>query len=64
MCIKLLVQGKTGTEIGELLFLSKRTVETHLKNSKRKLNLKCGANKADLISELYKNGFDPNILYF
>lgn len=58
MCIHLLTQGKTANEIGCKLYMSKRTVETHLKNAKTKLGLGIGANKSDLISELYKDGFD------
>ena len=60
LCINLLTLGKTGSEIGSVLHMSKRTVETHLKNARQKLGLSPGANKSDLIEELYKNGFDLN----
>ncbi|MFI2741922.1 response regulator [Zhouia sp. PK063] len=38
--LKLISQGKTNIEIGELLFIGKATVETHRKNMIKKLNLK------------------------
>jgi DNA-binding CsgD family transcriptional regulator len=62
MCINLLTQGKSASEIGDSLFMSKRTVETHLKNSRTKLGLKSGSSKSDLLSELFKKGFDFNHL--
>jgi hypothetical protein len=63
-CITYLTQGKAASEIGELLNMSKRTVETHLKNSRLKLGLETGAGKSELISELYKRKFDLNDLHF
>ena len=58
LCINLLTKGKTAYEIGLALHMSKRTVETHLKNARIKLGLVSGTNKADLIYELYNNGFN------
>ncbi len=44
--VQLLVEGKTTKEIGESLFVSHRTVETHTRNIYRK----CGvSNKVELI---------------
>jgi DNA-binding CsgD family transcriptional regulator len=63
-CITLLTQGKTAGDIGDFLSMSKRTVETHLKNSRIKLGLGTGSGKSELISELYKRGFDLNDLRF
>jgi two-component system nitrate/nitrite response regulator NarL len=37
--LKLIAQGKTNQEIGEILFIGKTTVETHRKNMIRALNL-------------------------
>ena len=37
--VKLIAEGKSGREIGELLFISTRTVEKHRANITRKLNL-------------------------
>jgi DNA-binding CsgD family transcriptional regulator len=45
-CIVLSAKGYSAKEIGEKLFISSRTVETHLKNAKIKFNCK---NKAELI---------------
>jgi DNA-binding CsgD family transcriptional regulator len=63
-CITFLTQGKTANDIGDILCMSKRTVETHLKNSRIKLGLGAGSSKSELISELYKRGFDLNDLPF
>ena len=38
--IKLIVKGKTSKEIGEKLFISKMTVDTHRRNINRKLEIK------------------------
>lgn len=46
-CIHLCAKGKSARQIGEELFLSNRTVETHLKNAR--LKLEC-ANLAELVS--------------
>jgi hypothetical protein len=62
-CITYLTRGNTASDIGNLLHMSKRTVETHLKNSRLKLKLGIGAGKAELISELYSRGFDLNDLH-
>jgi DNA-binding CsgD family transcriptional regulator len=64
MCINFLTRGKSASEIGNLLFMSKRTVETHLKNSRIKLGLKSGSSKSDLLAEIFRRGFDFNHLIF
>jgi DNA-binding CsgD family transcriptional regulator len=48
-CAKLLLQGKSARMIAEELFLSPRTVETHLQHVKEKLNRH---SKSELIAEL------------
>lgn len=55
-CAQYLVQGNTGREIAKKLFISTRTVETHLANLKDKLNC---ASKSELIATLLKHGFSP-----
>lgn len=45
-CIQLLNQGSSAREVAEKLFLSKRTIETHINNIKNKLNI---TGKSDLI---------------
>ncbi|MFN7097702.1 MAG: helix-turn-helix transcriptional regulator [Gammaproteobacteria bacterium] len=57
-CITLLAQGKTAREIGDMLFRSNRTIESHIQNARTKLGLQTGASKADLITEIYRCGFD------
>ena len=53
-CIKHLLLGKTAREIGDTLFVSRRTVETHMENIKNKL----GCNKkSEVIINLFKQGF-------
>jgi len=48
--IRLIVVGNTSKEIGEVLFISPHTVQTHRKNILRKLDLHSGA---DLIRQAY-----------
>ncbi len=50
-CINLCAKGKSAKQIGKELFLSSRTVETHLKNAR--LKLEC-SNLAELISIVIK----------
>jgi DNA-binding CsgD family transcriptional regulator len=50
-CSKLLLSGKTASQIGLKLGLSKRTVEYYLDNVKAKLN--CG-NKVELILKIHQ----------
>lgn len=57
-CVNLLTRGKTAPEIGEALFISSRTVETHFRHVREKLGLPAGTHKADLISAIYQSGFD------
>ncbi len=51
--IKLIVDGKTSTEIAEILFISPRTVEAHRANLMQKLSLK---NTAGLVKYAVANG--------
>jgi DNA-binding NarL/FixJ family response regulator len=46
-----LMQGKTARQIGELLFISKRTVEHHIETIKQKA---CCHNKFELIMKIYE----------
>lgn len=48
-CARLLIQGKTARQIGAELFLSPRTVETHINHLKDKFNLR---SKSELINKL------------
>lgn len=52
--LKLIAAGKSSREIGELLFISARTVQNHRVNIMRKLNLK---KTADLIKYAIQKGF-------
>ncbi len=52
--IKWIVQGKLSKEIGELLFISKTTVDTHRRNINRKLNVSS-------VGELIKFANENNI---
>lgn len=58
-CVRCLLLGKTMRETGEELFISPRTVETHLDNVKSKLGCH---KKTDLMAMLFKNGFAQAIL--
>lgn len=50
------IQGFTNKEIGEHLFISDRTVQAHLRNILRKLNLK---NRSHLVRFAFENGYKP-----
>ncbi|MDI6852528.1 MAG: response regulator transcription factor [Deltaproteobacteria bacterium] len=52
--LKLISEGKSSREIGELLYISARTVQNHRVNIMRKLNLK---KTADLIKYAIQKGF-------
>jgi DNA-binding NarL/FixJ family response regulator len=52
--VKLIGEGKSSKEIGELLFISSRTVQHHRANIMRKLNLK---KTADLIKYAIQKGY-------
>lgn len=52
--IKLIAEGKSHKEVGELLFISSRTVEHHRDNMMRKLNLK---KTADLVKYAVRKGY-------
>ena len=51
--VKLIAEGLTSQEIGDKLFISKRTVETHRHNILKKLDL---PNAAQLISYAKEKG--------
>jgi DNA-binding NarL/FixJ family response regulator len=51
---KLIAEGKSSKEIGELLFISSRTVQHHRANIMRKLNLK---KTADLVKYAIQKGY-------
>jgi len=53
-CIQALLQGKTTKEMGEILFISPRTVETHLNAVKEKL---CCRTRSELTEKLLQTGF-------
>lgn len=57
-CVKYLIQGMTSREIGTMLFISKRTVETHLIHLKEKMNCR---TKSELIINLIQNGIAQQI---
>jgi DNA-binding NarL/FixJ family response regulator len=52
--LKLIAEGKSGKEIGDLLFISARTVERHRANIMEKLNLK---KTADLVKYAVQKGY-------
>jgi DNA-binding CsgD family transcriptional regulator len=52
--VKLIAEGKSSKEIGELLFISSRTVQHHRANAMRKLNLK---KTADLVKYALQKGY-------
>ena len=52
--LKLIAEGKSSKEIGELLFISARTVERHRANIMEKLNLK---KTADLVKYAIQKGY-------
>ena len=52
--LKLIAEGKSSKEIGDVLFISARTVERHRANIMEKLNLK---NIADLIKYAIQKGY-------
>lgn len=53
-CLDLIVRGKTSKMIGKILNISYRTVETHMQNIKRKLNVQ---SKAELIDFTFNQCF-------
>ena len=57
-CIFLLIRGKTAKEIGALLSLSKRTVESYIDNIKNKMDCK---NKAEILVKSILNGYHEYI---
>lgn len=52
--LKLIAEGKTSRQIGELLFISQRTVHRHRSNIKKKLKLN---RTADLVKYALKRGY-------
>ncbi len=53
-CLYYLIRGKSSSEVGAILALSKRTVETHIENIKTKLNCK---TKSQIIEKAISKGF-------
>ena len=52
--VKLIAEGKSSKEVGELLFISSRTVQHHRANIMRKLNIK---KTADLVKYAIQKGY-------
>jgi DNA-binding CsgD family transcriptional regulator len=50
--IKLIIEGKKSKQIGEVLFISKTTVDTHRRNIHKKLEI---SNSSSLIKFAYEN---------
>lgn len=57
-CVFLLVRGKSAREIGVLLSLSKRTVESYIENIKNKMDCQ---NKAEILVKAVLNGYHTTI---
>ena len=57
-CVFLLLRGKSAKEIGTLLSLSKRTVESYIENIKNKMNCK---NKAEILVEAVLSGYHTHL---
>lgn len=57
-CVFLLIRGKTAKEIGALLSLSKRTIESYMENIKNKMDCK---NKAEILVKAVSNGYHNHI---
>ena len=55
--VKLIGEGKTSVEIGEILFIGKSTVDTHRKNILKKLNIH---GKTDLLRFAVERKYDFN----
>ncbi|KTD05455.1 PAS and helix-turn-helix domain-containing protein [Fluoribacter gormanii] len=53
-CVFLLIRGKSAKEIGVLLSLSKRTIESYIENIKNKMDCK---NKAEILVKAVLNGY-------
>lgn len=49
--LRLVVQGKTYSQVSELLFISKKTVDSHIQHIYAKMNV---SNKIELIQKLYR----------
>lgn len=57
-CVFLLVRGKSAREIGVLLSLSKRTVESYIENIKNKMHCQ---NKSEVLVKAVLNGYHTHI---
>lgn len=57
-CVFLLIRGKSAKEIGVLLSLSKRTIESYIENIKNKMDCK---NKAEILVKAVLNGYHNHI---
>ncbi|HAU1150685.1 TPA: PAS domain-containing protein [Legionella pneumophila] len=53
-CVFLLIRGKSAKEIGALLSLSKRTIESYIENIKDKMDCR---NKAEILVKAMLNGY-------
>ncbi|TIG53834.1 helix-turn-helix transcriptional regulator [Legionella pneumophila] len=53
-CVFLLIRGKSAKEIGALLSLSKRTIESYIENIKNKMDCR---NKAEILVKAVLNGY-------
>lgn len=62
LCIHQATLGKTAAEIGEALYISKRTVETHFEHIKDHFGI-TGGSRSELISSLIAHGFDIQRLF-
>lgn len=58
-CLYFLIRGKSAKQIGEILSLSARTIETYTENLRRKLNCK---SSSELIEKAIESNFQ-NIMY-
>ena len=57
-CVFLLIRGKSAKEIGVLLSISPRTVESYIENIKNKMDCK---NKAEILVKAVLNGYHTYI---
>jgi DNA-binding CsgD family transcriptional regulator len=57
-CVFLLIRGKSAKEIGALLSLSKRTIESYIENIKNKMDCK---NKAEILVKAVLSGYHSHL---
>jgi DNA-binding CsgD family transcriptional regulator len=53
ICLTYYMRGKSAREIADIMFLSRRTIESHLSNIKIKLNCR---NKSELLEKVFESG--------